>query len=141
MFVSDYVLMEYGTGAIMAVPAHDQRDYDFAKVFDLPIRPVVVPGDYAGDAEAERAAEEGAFTAHTENEVLVNSGPFDAMNAVKGQQAIVEWLDREGRGHFSVSYKLRDWLRLAPALLGLPDPGHLLREVRHGPGPGNGPAG
>ena len=50
MFVSDYVLMEYGTGAIMAVPAHDQRDYDFAKVFDLPIRPVVVPAEHAGDA-------------------------------------------------------------------------------------------
>ena len=121
MFVSDYVLMEYGTGAIMAVPAHDQRDYDFAKVFDLPIRPVVVPADRADDREAIDA-EEGAFTAHTENEVLVNSGPFDAMNAVEGQQAIVEWLDREGKGHFSVSYKLRDWLVSRQRYWGCPIP-------------------
>ena len=121
MFVSDYVLMEYGTGAIMAVPAHDQRDYDFAKAFDLPIRPVVVPSDRADDPEAIDA-EQGAFTAHTENEVLINSGPFSKMNAVEGQRAIVEWLDREGKGHFSVSYKLRDWLVSRQRYWGCPIP-------------------
>src|SRR5947209_8926662 len=82
MFVSDYVLMEYGTGAIMAVPAHDQRDFDFAKAFDLPIRPVVAPGGEGGEAgtpggvNAPDASAGAAFTAHTANEVLINSGQF-----------------------------------------------------------------
>src|SRR5205823_12441195 len=96
MFVSDYVLMEYGTGAIMAVPAHDQRDYDFAVAFELPIRQVVAPAD-------GEAPEGEAFVAHSENERLVNSGEFTGMSAVEGQQAIVEWLDREGKGHQSVN--------------------------------------
>ena len=117
MFVSDYVLMEYGTGAIMAVPAHDQRDYDFAKAFDLPIRQVVAP---AGTATAPATGE--AFVSHTENEVLINSGQFSGMNAVEGQHAIVEWLDREGKGHFSVSYKLRDWLVSRQRYWGCPIP-------------------
>src|SRR5581483_842845 len=91
MYVSDYVLMEYGTGAIMAVPAHDQRDYDFARVFDLPIRQVVAPAD------GEPAPEDQAFVSHGESEVLVNSGQFTGLSAVEGQQAIVEWLDREGK--------------------------------------------
>jgi len=116
MFVSDYVLLEYGTGAIMAVPAHDQRDYDFAVAFDLPIRQVVAP--QGEDEQAEGVA----FTAHTENEVLINSGPFSGMNAVEGQRAIVEWLDREGKGHFSVSYKLRDWLVSRQRYWGCPIP-------------------
>ena len=119
MYVSDYVLMEYGTGAIMAVPAHDQRDYDFAKAFGLPIRPVVAA---RGDEEAQEAPGDGAFTAHTEDEVLINSGQFTGMNAVDGQRAIVEWLDREGNGHFSVSYKLRDWLVSRQRYWGCPIP-------------------
>jgi leucyl-tRNA synthetase len=129
MFVSDYVLMEYGTGAIMAVPAHDQRDYEFAEAFGLPIRRVVCPADADADADAHAGADanpdptrDGAFTAHTENEVLINSGPFSGMNAVEGQRAIVEWLDREGRGHFSVSYKLRDWLVSRQRYWGCPIP-------------------
>src|SRR4051812_35092872 len=103
MFVADYVLMEYGTGAIMAVPAHDQRDYDFAKAFDLPIRPVVEPAD--------GAPEEGQpFVAHSDNEVLVNSGRFTGMPAPQAKDAIIDWLDKEGRGHRSINYRLRDWL-------------------------------
>ncbi|HEX4280011.1 MAG TPA: leucine--tRNA ligase, partial [Solirubrobacteraceae bacterium] len=131
MYVSDYVLMEYGTGAIMAVPAHDQRDYDFAKAFDLPIRHVVAPrGEASQDgggttqsvsADA-RAPEDSAFTAHTQDEVLINSGQFTGMNAVEGQRAIVEWLDREGNGHESVSYKLRDWLVSRQRYWGCPIP-------------------
>ena len=121
MFVSDYVLMEYGTGAIMAVPAHDQRDYDFAKTFRLPIRPVVAPAAHGGGDQDDQT-EPGAFTAHTENEVLINSGQFSGMNAVEGQRAIVEWLDREGRGHCSVSYKLRDWLVSRQRYWGCPIP-------------------
>ena len=115
MFVSDYVLMEYGTGAIMAVPAHDQRDYDFAVAFGLPIRQVVAP--------AEGEAPEGeAFVAHSDSEVLVNSGRFSGTTAVEGQRAIVAWLEREGKGHFSVSYKLRDWLVSRQRYWGCPIP-------------------
>ncbi len=115
IFVADYVLMEYGTGAIMAVPAHDQRDYDFATAFGLPIRPVVAP------AEGEPAEGE-AFVAHSEDERLVNSGQFTGMSAVDGKEAVVAWLDREGRGHASVSYKLRDWLISRQRYWGCPIP-------------------
>jgi leucyl-tRNA synthetase len=115
MFVADYVLMEYGTGAIMAVPAHDQRDHDFAKAFDLPIRQVVAPADGQIDESA-------AFLAHSEDERLVNSGEFTGMSAVEGKEAIVEWLDREGRGHASVNYKLRDWLISRQRYWGCPIP-------------------
>ena len=82
IFVADYVLMEYGTGAIMAVPAHDERDFAFAKAFDLPIRRVI-GGDeelpYMGDGP------------------MVNSGEFDGIDNRQAYDAIVEWLDREGR--------------------------------------------
>jgi leucyl-tRNA synthetase len=123
MFVADYVLMEYGTGAVMAVPAHDQRDYEFAKAFDLPIRQVVAAsGDDPHDDAHDDGAEAGAFTAHTENERLINSGQFSGLNAVEGQRAIVDWLDREGNGHFSVSYKLRDWLVSRQRYWGCPIP-------------------
>ncbi|MGI8506905.1 MAG: leucine--tRNA ligase [Solirubrobacteraceae bacterium] len=103
MFVADYVLVEYGTGAVMGVPAHDQRDYDFAVGFDLPIRPVVAP------AQADALPADQAFTAHTDDERLINSGQFSGMDAVSGRHAIVSWLDREGVGHASVNYRLRDW--------------------------------
>jgi leucyl-tRNA synthetase len=116
MFVADYVLMEYGTGAIMAVPAHDQRDHDFAQAFGLPIRQVVAPAD--GSTPPEGAA----FVAHSDSEVLVNSGQFSGMSAVQGREAIVAWLDREGLGHASVSYKLRDWLLSRQRYWGCPIP-------------------
>ncbi len=103
MFVADYVLMEYGTGAVMGVPAHDQRDYDFAVACDLPIRAVVAPAD------GEAPVGEQAFTAHTDDERLINSGRFSGMDAVAGQEAIVAWLQAEGVGHASVNFRLRDW--------------------------------
>jgi leucyl-tRNA synthetase len=115
MFVADYVLMEYGTGAVMGVPAHDQRDYEFATEFDLPIRPVVVP-------EGGELPEDQAFVAHGSDERLVNSGEFTGLSAGEAQQAIVNWLDREGKGHFSVSYKLRDWLLSRQRYWGCPIP-------------------
>ena len=102
IFVADYVLMEYGTGAIMAVPAHDERDYEFAREFDLPVRPVVVPRD--GDVP-----EEGAFSEHTEGEVLVNSGEFSGLTSPDAKAAIMAWLQERGSGSPTVSYRLRDW--------------------------------
>jgi leucyl-tRNA synthetase len=102
VWVADYVLMEYGTGAIMAVPAHDERDYDFARRYDLPIRPVVEPAD--GEVD------EGApFVAHTENERLVNSADFSGLPAPEAKEKIVAWLRDHGRGAPAVSYRLRDW--------------------------------
>jgi len=102
VYVADYVLTDYGTGAIMAVPAHDQRDFDFAQAFDLPIRQVVKPAD--GDVD-----ESVAYVEHSEGEVLVNSGEFDGLPAPDGGRRIVENLEAEGRGSFTVNYRLRDW--------------------------------
>ncbi|HEX6490211.1 MAG TPA: leucine--tRNA ligase [Gaiellaceae bacterium] len=102
IWIADYVLMEYGTGAIMAVPAHDERDFAFAKRYGLPVARVVEPLE--GEAE-----EEGAFSAHTANERLVNSGEFSGLPAPEGARRIVEWLGERGRGRPAVSYRLRDW--------------------------------
>jgi leucyl-tRNA synthetase len=112
MFVADYVLMEYGTGAIMAVPAHDERDHAFAEAFDLPIRQVIAPRD-GSEVELPYA---GAG-------VIVNSHPdFDGMDNREALGAIVAWLDREGKGHASVNYKLRDWLVSRQRYWGCPIP-------------------
>jgi len=117
MYVADYVLMEYGTGAIMAVPAHDERDHAFAKAFDLPIRQVIAPKD--GDAQHA----DGESLPYTGDGVLVGSDPqFDGMGNREALGAIVEWLDREGKGHASVNYRLRDWLVSRQRYWGCPIP-------------------
>ncbi len=111
MYVADYVLMEYGTGAIMAVPAHDARDHEFARKFDLPIREVVAGGE---DVQAE---------AYTGDGPLVNSHPdFDGLPNREALERIVAWLDREGKGHASVNYRLRDWLLSRQRYWGCPIP-------------------
>ncbi len=102
VFVADYVLPDYGTGAIMAVPAHDGRDYAFAEAFGLPVRVVVRPR--TGNVEDREA-----FVEHSDDEVLVNSGPFDGLPAPEGGRRIVEQLEAAGRGRFAVNYRLRDW--------------------------------
>ncbi|HEU5489705.1 MAG TPA: leucine--tRNA ligase [Gaiellaceae bacterium] len=102
VYVADYVLTDYGTGAIMAVPAHDQRDFDFATAFGLPVRQVVRPPD----AEIDESV---AYVEHAEGEVLVNSGEFDGLPAPEGGRRIVERLETEGRGRFTINYRLRDW--------------------------------
>ncbi|MGZ8634172.1 MAG: leucine--tRNA ligase [Solirubrobacteraceae bacterium] len=111
MYVADYVHMEYGTGPIMAVPAHDARDHEFARKFDLPIREVVAGGE---DVQAE---------AYTGDGLLVNSNPdFDGLPNREALEAIVAWLDREGKGHVSVNYRLRDWLLSRQRYWGCPIP-------------------
>jgi leucyl-tRNA synthetase len=117
VWVADYVLMEYGTGAIMAVPAHDERDFAFAQRYELPVRRVVAPADGEEDQ-----AEAGAFLAHTEDEVLVDSGEFSGMSAPEGKKAIVERLESKQRGRFAIGFRLRDWLLSRQRYWGAPIP-------------------
>ncbi|MBJ7348156.1 MAG: leucine--tRNA ligase, partial [Thermoleophilaceae bacterium] len=116
MYVSDYVLMEYGTGAIMAVPAHDQRDYDFATQFGIEIRQVIAPADGAD------VPDDAAYVSATDSDVLVNSGDFNGMNALQAKDDIITWLAREQRGEPAVNYKLRDWLVSRQRYWGAPIP-------------------
>ncbi|HEY3959931.1 MAG TPA: leucine--tRNA ligase, partial [Solirubrobacteraceae bacterium] len=125
MYVADYVLMEYGTGAIMAVPGHDERDYAFARAYDLPIRRVIEgPASAASEADpsaAETTEEEGL--PYPGDGLLVNSrADFDGRNNREALGAIVEWLDREGKGHASINYRLRDWLVSRQRYWGCPIP-------------------
>ena len=116
VWVADYVLMEYGTGALMAVPAHDDRDYEFARRFGLEIRPVIRPRDGAPNLD------EGAYLSHSDDDVLMNSGRFDGVAAPEGHAAIIAWLDQEGRGQGTVAYRLRDWLLSRQRYWGCPIP-------------------
>ena len=99
IFISDYVLATYGTGAIMAVPGHDQRDWDFAKAFDLPIIEVVAGGDVTECAYADCATG-----------LMVNSGFLDGLPVEQAQEKMISWLEEKGVGTSKVNYKLRDWV-------------------------------
>lgn len=99
IFISDYVLMSYGTGAIMAVPAHDGRDWDFAKKFGLPIIETVKGGN----------VQEEVYTT-SENDIVVNSDFLDGMTVTDAKAAMIDWLEKNGVGHKKVNFKLRDWV-------------------------------
>ncbi|UCN00907.1 leucine--tRNA ligase [Sulfurimonas sp. SWIR-19] len=100
VWVANFVLMDYGSGAVMAVPAHDERDYDFAKKYDLPVKPVIKP------FEAEHDFSKSAFTEVGE---LINSGEFTGMNSQEAQAKIIAMFDQKGLGKKTTNYKLKDW--------------------------------
>jgi leucyl-tRNA synthetase len=111
VFASDYVLMEYGTGAIMAVPAHDQRDYEFAQQLGLPIRVVVEDPDG-----------QPSDTAHEGEGVMVESGSFTGMHTTEGRPAIIRYISEQGIGRAEVQYRMRDWLISRQRYWGTPFP-------------------
>ncbi|MDA0673816.1 MAG: leucine--tRNA ligase [Cyanobacteria bacterium] len=119
IWIADYVLMGYGTGAIMAVPAHDQRDFEFARKFDLPVKVVVQP-------EGETLSGETMATAWPGDGVMVNSGPLDGTPAGKGEgqsvKAAIAWLEAEGKGQGQDNFRLRDWLISRQRYWGVPIP-------------------
>jgi leucyl-tRNA synthetase len=117
IFIADYVLATYGTGAIMAVPAHDERDFAFARRYGLPIVKVVMPRD--ADPDEELTA---AFVEHTTDEVMVNSGRFTGRRAADAWHEIVSWLDGQEKGRRAVTYRLRDWLVSRQRYWGTPIP-------------------
>jgi len=123
IWIADYVLMSYGTGAIMAVPAHDERDFAFARKFGLPIIPVIQP---EGAPAADGAVMEAAYVG---DGVMVNSGPFNGtkVNTEKGRKnpgiaEVIDWLAKQGIGKESVNYRYRDWLISRQRYWGAPIP-------------------
>ncbi|MCZ6786141.1 MAG: leucine--tRNA ligase, partial [Planctomycetota bacterium] len=115
VWVADYVLVEYGTGAIMAVPAHDQRDYEFATEFQLPVRVVIEAPDAPIDPDTMTGAvpHEG---------VCVRSGPIDGLASDEAIPAAIAWLEKEGRGKGEINYRIRDWLVSRQRYWGCPIP-------------------
>ncbi|HEY9891209.1 MAG TPA: leucine--tRNA ligase [Candidatus Sericytochromatia bacterium] len=115
IWIADYVLYEYGTGAVMGVPAHDVRDFQFAKEKQLPIKVVIA-------AEGENIGETLLQEAYTAPGVMINSGIFDGMASVEGKQAIIEHAEKQGWGKGRVQYRLRDWLISRQRYWGAPIP-------------------
>ena len=115
VFVAPYVLMEYGTGAVMGVPAHDQRDFEFARAHDLPIRVVVQP-------EGEQRDPDAVTQAYDHDGVMVNSGPFDGVRSPESIERVTAWLEEQGKGRPAVTYRLRDWLISRQRYWGAPIP-------------------
>ncbi|MHB1190944.1 MAG: leucine--tRNA ligase, partial [Armatimonadota bacterium] len=114
IWITNYVLLEYGTGAVMGVPAHDQRDFEFAMKYGLPIRPVIAPP--GGELP------EPMVGAYTEPGVQINSGPFDGMPTEKSKPAIADYMEEQGIGRRQVNYRLRDWLISRQRYWGTPIP-------------------
>ncbi len=115
IFVANFVLYEYGTGAVMAVPAHDQRDFEFAKKYNLPIKVVIQP-------EGKILKEEEMESAYEGEGILVNSGPFTGMKSEEAKKAIIKYMEEKGFGKGTVSYRLKDWLISRQRYWGAPIP-------------------
>ncbi|MEW6622619.1 MAG: leucine--tRNA ligase [Bacillota bacterium] len=115
IWIANYVLMDYGTGAIMAVPAHDQRDFEFAKKYDLPIRVVINP-------EGENLSDESLDMAYDGPGYMVNSGPFDGLSVQEGISRVSDYLEEKKIGKRQVNYRLRDWLISRQRYWGAPIP-------------------
>jgi leucyl-tRNA synthetase len=113
IWIADYVLASYGTGAIMAVPGHDERDFEFARKFELPIREVIAPPEGAQGELAEAYVEPG---------VMVNSGEFDGLPSEQAKERIADWLEQRGIGQRKVNYRIRDWLISRQRMWGTPIP-------------------
>ncbi len=115
VYVGNFVVADYGSGMVMAVPAHDQRDFEFAKKYNLPIKVVIKPKNY--DLNAERMSR-----AYIEEGILVNSNEFDGISSLDAIDKITEWLEKKGFGKKSLQYKLRDWLISRQRYWGTPIP-------------------
>lgn len=102
VYLANFVLTDYGTGAVMAVPAHDQRDFEFAKKYDLPVVVVIQP-------DGEPIDPSGMISAYTEPGTMVNSGQFDNISSLAAKERIADWLEGKGRGKKTVNFRLRDW--------------------------------
>ncbi len=113
IWITDYVLYSYGTGAVMAVPAHDQRDFEMASKFGMDINVVISPPDWNGEASTEAYEEPGT---------MINSGQFDGLPSGEGKKAVTKFLEEKGYGKGAISYRLRDWLISRQRMWGAPIP-------------------
>jgi leucyl-tRNA synthetase len=125
IWIADYVLISYGTGAIMAVPAHDERDFEFAQQYNIPIRAVVQPGGHVPREEAEKIL--AGEQVYTELGTAINSGEFNGLATADFKERITQWLAKNGLGRQAVNYKLRDWLFSRQRFWGEPFP--ILHEL------------
>lgn len=115
VWIANYVLMDYGTGAIMAVPAHDQRDFEFARKYNLPVK-VVIKGEDSPSSGEEMTA------AYTGDGRMINSGQFDGLSVEEGKKAVIEYMEDKGIGQGTVNFRLRDWLISRQRYWGAPIP-------------------
>jgi leucyl-tRNA synthetase len=123
IWIADYVLTTYGTGAIMAVPGHDERDFEFARKFGLPIREVIRPTDGPPPPPNAGGSPDGDLTeVYTAPGMMVNSGPFTGVPSEEGKERLADWLEERGLGTRKVNYRLRDWLISRQRYWGTPIP-------------------
>lgn len=127
IYVANFVLMDYGTGAVMAVPAHDQRDFEFAKKYKLPMKVVIQPpaviASEAKQSSSCRVLKESEMTeAYVGEGILVNSGQFDGMRNIEAMAQIADYLEKEGKGRRAVNYRLKDWCVSRQRYWGAPIP-------------------